>query len=95
MKYPTENEVKKIGPVVRGLAAFILSCSFFAGVGLVFAVVTEALIFVGLIVVCLMVHVTGSVAFRGYAPKYLLFTHGPKCSETHNYVVNWTIFPML
>ncbi|MBU2714300.1 hypothetical protein, partial [Zooshikella harenae] len=66
MKYPTENEVKKIGPVVRGLAAFILSCSFFAGVGLVFvvAVVTEALIFVGLIVVCLMVHVTGSVAFR-------------------------------
>jgi fatty acid desaturase len=81
MKYPTENDVKKIGPVVRAMAAFILLCSFIAGVGLGVAAVTEPFhlsMIVGVVVIGLMVHVSANVVFRGYAPKYLLFTHGSK-----------------
>jgi hypothetical protein len=81
MKYPTENDLKRIGPVARVLAAFILLCSFLAGAGLVFAVVTEPfdpLMLLGVAVIGIMLHVSGSVVFMGYAPKYLLFAHGSK-----------------
>jgi len=81
MSYPTEHDVKKIGPVVRGLAAFVLLCGLVAGAGLAYALVTEPfepLMLVGAAVIGLMVHVVGSVVFRGYAPKYLLFAHGPQ-----------------
>ncbi len=81
MKYPTESEVQKLGPVVRGLATFILFCGLLAGAGLGVAVVTEPfhpLVFVGVIIIGLLVHVSGSVVFKGYAPKYLLFAHGSK-----------------
>ena len=81
MKYPAASDVKKLGPVVRGLAAFILFSNALAAAGLVFAVATEPfhpLFFVVFIVVALMAHVSGSVVFKGYAPKYLLFAHGPK-----------------
>lgn len=81
MKHPTERDVKKIGPVMRGLAAFLLFCSVLAGAGLVFAILTEPfelLMLAGMVVIGIMVHVSGSVVFTGYAPNYLLFTHGLK-----------------
>ena len=81
MKYQTENDVQKLDLFIRVLAAFILLCIFFALAELVFAVVTEPfhpLSIVGVIVIGFMVHFSGSVVFKGYAPKYLLFTHGQK-----------------
>jgi len=81
MSYPTERDVKKIGPVVRGLAAFVLLCGLVAGAGLAHALVTEPFelpMLVSATVIGLMGHVAGSVVFRGYAPKYFLFAHGPK-----------------
>lgn len=81
MKHPTKQGIKKIGPVMRGLAAFLFFCCLLAGGGLVFAVVTEPfelLMLAGMMVLGIMIHVSGSVVFTGYAPKYILFTHGPK-----------------
>lgn len=81
MKYPTKHEVKKVGPVVRVLAVFIFLCSCLAAVGLVLAMVIEPfepLMLLVIVVIGLMVHVSGSVVFSGYAPKYLLFAHAQK-----------------
>jgi len=81
MKYPTEQDVKKVGPIIRGLAAFILLCSIIAITGLLFAAFTEPfhpLLIIGAIVIGLMSHVSANIALNGYAPKYLLFAHGPK-----------------
>ncbi len=81
MNYPTENDVKKLGFIVRGLGVFIFLCSLVAGAGLVFAAVTEPFdirFLAGVVVIGLMLHISGSIVFRGYAPRYLLFTHGPK-----------------
>lgn len=81
MKYPTEKDVKKLGPITRGLAALILICSIIAAVVLGIAAFTEPfrpLLIFGFVTVALMAHVSGSVVLKGYAPKYLLFTHGPK-----------------
>lgn len=37
------------------------------------------LIFViGVLVIGLMLHISGNILFKGYAPDYLLFAHGPK-----------------
>jgi len=63
MKYPTEKDVKKFSPIIRGLAALILLCSMIAFSGLVFAAVTEPfhpLLIVGVIVVGLMSHVSAN-----------------------------------
>jgi hypothetical protein len=81
MKYPTEQDVKKVGPIIRGLSTFILLCSIIALAGLVFAAIIEPfhpLLIVGVIVIGLMSHVSANIVFKGYAPKYLLFAHGPK-----------------
>lgn len=81
MKYPTEHDVKKVGIFIRCLSAFIFICSLIATLGVVFAVITEPfepLILIGFLVVSLMLHVSGMVTFKGYAPKYLLFAHAPK-----------------
>ena len=81
MNYPTEKNVSKMGPLIRTLAAVLLVFALIAVAGLIYALVSEPfhpamLIFTALI--GLMSHVAASVAFRGYAPKYLLFAHGPK-----------------
>lgn len=81
MKYPTENDVKKLGPVIRVMAGFILFCGIFTAAVLVFVAITEPFhpsLFAGIALTSLMGHVAGSVAFKGYAPKYLLFAHGTK-----------------
>lgn len=81
MEYPSESDVRKLGVISRILAGFILLCSVMATAGLIFVVVTESfhpIAFIIAIVVGVMMHVSGSIAFRGYAPRYLLFAHGPK-----------------
>lgn len=81
MAYPTESDVKKIGPAVRVLAGFLLLCALFVFVGLSIFILIEPFepIMVLMIVATVPVmHVSGSVAFKGYAPKYLLFAHGEK-----------------
>jgi uncharacterized membrane protein YphA (DoxX/SURF4 family) len=81
MKYPTELDVIKLSLFVRCLACFIFICSLIAGIGLTFALFTEQFEFgfiLGFTVVGFMLHISGSVTFKGYAPKYLLFGHAPK-----------------
>lgn len=81
MSYPTESDVQKLGPAVRGFALFLFLCGFLAAGGLLFALLTEPFdyrMIPGIIVIGVMVHVSGCVIFRGYAPKYLLFAHGSK-----------------
>ena len=81
MNYPTENEVKKLGFVSRALAAFIFLCGLIAAAGVVYAVITEPLhpaIFFGALVIGALLHVSGCIVLKGYAPKYLLFAHGQK-----------------
>ena len=81
MKYPTENEVAKLGIVSRVLAGFILFCGIIAAAGLVFAIATEPFhpaAIIGGVVVLVILHVSGCIVFKGFAPKYILFTHGPK-----------------
>jgi hypothetical protein len=81
MNYPTEGDVRKLGAVMRSLAGFILVCSILAGLGLGMALVTEPfhpIVLLAAAVIILMAHISGSVAFRGFAPRYLLFAHGPK-----------------
>jgi hypothetical protein len=83
MNYPNENDVKKVSALFRLLAAFIILCSLLAGVGLVFAFMTEPpepVLLIGVAVIGILLHVSGSVVFTGYAPKYLLFAHGTKRS---------------
>ena len=81
MKSLDESDVKQLGPIIRCSAAFILFSSVIAAAGLVFAVFTEPFhpfSLVGVLVIGLILHVSSNNAFRGYAPKYLLFAHGPK-----------------
>ncbi len=81
MNYPDKNDLNKVSPLIRVLAAFVLLCSFIAGAGLVFALVTEPLelmLSFFAIVLGVMLHVSGCVVVTGYAPKYLLFAHGSK-----------------
>ena len=81
MKYPSEDEVRKLGFIIRALAAFILLCGALAATGLCFAIITEPfepIAIIGGLVILVMMHISGSVAFKGFAPKYLLFAHGPK-----------------
>ena len=81
MKHPTKNQVAKISKTYRVLAGFILFCGVVAAAGLVFAITTEPFhpsAIVGAVVILVTLHVSASIVFKGFAPKYLLFTHGPK-----------------
>ncbi|OUS69392.1 hypothetical protein B5G52_16880 [Pseudoalteromonas sp. A601] len=81
MKYPTESDVKKLSVLIRTLSAFIFLCSLIGVVSLTFALFTEQFelgFIIGFIVVGVMLHISGSVTFKGFAPRYLLFAHGAK-----------------
>ncbi len=81
MNDPAKNDLNKVSPLIRVLAAFVLLCSLMAGAGLVFALVAEPIELMLLffaIVIGVMLHVSGCVVFTGYAPKYLLFAHSSK-----------------
>ena len=76
----TKEEVKKLSLFYRSLSAFILFCSVFAFAGLAFALITEPfdLLFIPISgVVLAMAYISWVITFTGYAPKYLLHTHGP------------------
>ena len=81
MKYPTQQDVKKVGPIIRVIATFIMLCTVIAFAGLLYAVFTEPfhpISIVGFIVIGIMNHASTNIALTGYAPKYLLFAHGKK-----------------
>lgn len=81
MNQPTQNEVRKLGIIYRFLAGFILICSAAAAAGLAFGIATEPFhpaAIIGVVVISVMLHVSGSIVFKGFAPKYLLFSHGAK-----------------
>jgi fatty acid desaturase len=81
MNYLTENDVKKLGPFIRVLAGFVLFCVILTIALLVFAAFTEPFhpfLLVGVPMLLVGAHVSGKVALTGYAPKYLLYAHGPK-----------------
>ena len=81
MNYPTENDVKKLGLLTRCLSALILLCCFVAAIGITYAMFAEPfhpMSVFGSLIVILLSHISGSVVFTGYSPKYLLFAHGPK-----------------
>ncbi len=81
MNHLTAESVNKLGPVIRCLSAFIFLCSLMAAAGMLYAVISEPfhpLSFIGGLVITPVFHISGSVVFTGYAPKYLLFSHGQK-----------------
>jgi len=81
MEYPTRNKVEKIKPFYRFCAGilFFFSVLEVLLVGFVmfidpFEVVMLFAVFIGLV----FSYISGCVLFTGFAPKYLLFTHGAK-----------------
>jgi len=81
MKFMAESKVKKLGVFARVLASFILLCSLIGAGGLAFSIVFEPFhpsAIAGVFVISLMLHISGRITFKGFAPRYLLFTHGPK-----------------
>jgi hypothetical protein len=79
MKYPAKNEVVKMSLFFRVLSGIILLCSFVAVAGLVFTLISEtfeAKLLIFLLPTLLLAHISGNIMLKGYAPKYLLFTHG-------------------
>ena len=77
----SEGEISKLSITFRVLAGFILFCGSIATVGLVFAFITEPfhpIIIISAVIVCIMLHVSANIVFKGFAPKYLRFAHGPK-----------------
>jgi hypothetical protein len=82
MKLPAENKVEKLGTIFRILSAFIFLVGILAAAGLAFFAIAkepfQPQVLVASFVIFILLYVSGSVLFTGYAPKYLLFTHGPK-----------------
>ncbi len=81
MKNQSEDDVKRRGPVARVFAAIVFLGSLLTGAGIMQATFREPfnpLMIVSIIFFGFLIHVSGSVAFRGHAPKYLSFAHGPK-----------------
>ena len=81
MSDPAEGDVEKLKPIVRVLAGFIFLCSVLAVFGAVeeiFAAGIDLLVVAIFISAVVMLHVSASIALRGFAPKYLLFAHGSR-----------------
>ncbi len=81
MQNVTKDKIAKIKPIYRKLAAFVLILLALATVGLIYAIITEPfqpLMIIFVIMFALGWYVFGNIYLTGYAPKYLLFGHGPK-----------------
>ena len=81
MERATEENVKKLGIGIRILAGLIFLCGLIATAGIIYALLFEPFdssVLVAIVVIGVMQHISGSVTFRGFAPKYLLFAHGSK-----------------
>ena len=75
------EDAEPVSKLIRALAWFIVLVGFVALAGaLFFGVVIERdlRVVVFLVPVSVLIHVALSVAISGYAPRYLLFAHGPK-----------------
>ena len=73
------SELQKLGPVIRALCFFLVVLSVFSLLSVITALILEPFHYIGLIAIAvsvLMLHVSGSILFTGFAPKYLLFAHG-------------------
>ena len=81
MKYPTRNEVAKVKTFYRICAGFLF---FFSALEvllvcfIMFIEPFELIMLLGVFIGLVLSHISGSVVFTGFAPKYLLFTHGAK-----------------
>ena len=81
MKYLTRNDVAKVRTFYRVCASMLFFFSVLEVSLVCFVMFTEPFelmmlfgIFIGLV----LSHISGSVMATGFAPKYLLFAHGPK-----------------
>jgi hypothetical protein len=75
---PNKSKLKKLGLFYRVLAGFFLVCVAIGFVGVLVAIVQEPFRLQLIIMVIMLVlggHISGSIAFTGYAPWYLLFAH--------------------
>jgi hypothetical protein len=79
--HQTEDDIGRLGPVARVFAAWVFLSSLLTGYGVGQAIFREPFdpqMIVGVGFFGYVIHVSGSVTFRGYAPKYLQFSRGPK-----------------
>lgn len=81
MTYPSQTDVAKIRPFFRFAAGFLFFLSVLEILLMAFVIYIEPFelmmlfgVFLGLV----FGHISGCVSFTGFAPKYLLFTHGAK-----------------
>jgi hypothetical protein len=81
------SNYKKLGWFYRSLAGFFLACVIINAVGMLYAVFTEPFdtLFIFMAVFLIFTgHIGGSILFTGFAPKYLLFAHGPRKDSEKN-----------
>ena len=74
------KNVKKLSMFYRVLSAFILLVAMISAAGIIWAIINEPfhpVAVLGVLVILVLGHISGTVVFTGYAPKYLLFSHGP------------------
>ena len=75
------SQVIQIKMSYRIASGFILFCTLIASLGLAFALITEPFhptSIIGILVIALMLHANIKITFTGFAPSYLLFTHGKR-----------------
>lgn len=81
MEYLTRNDVAKVRTFYRVCAGmlFIFSALEVSLVCFVmFAEPFELMMVFGIFIGLVLSHISGSVMFTGFAPRYLLFAHGAK-----------------
>ncbi|WP_088329423.1 hypothetical protein [Lacimicrobium sp. SS2-24] len=77
----SKEQLAKVRMPFRVLAGFIFLLSLFAILATVTFAITEPydhIIWALSAVILAMAYISGHVVFTGYAPKFLLFTHGAK-----------------
>lgn len=81
MRITNKSLVEKIRLGYRILAGFFLFCTIFGLIGISYAIYSEPFDYMLLIIfplILLSSHISACLVFSGYAPRYLLFSHGPK-----------------
>ncbi len=84
MKYPTRDKVAKVKPFYRFCAGILLFFSALEVLLVCFIMFIEPfdlILLFGIFIGLVLSHISGNIVFTGFAPKYLLFTHGAKCGN--------------
>jgi hypothetical protein len=79
VKYPDKSEIKIVSLFFRVISGVIFLCSIIGVAGIAFALISEkfeANLLIFLLPTLILAHISGNIMLKGYAPKYLLFTHG-------------------